>query len=101
MTSAPASIRALSDQRVFDLRWPDGTSQRLPFRLLREHCPCAGCVNEFTGERMLDPATIPDDIRPAHLAFSGNYALKITWSDGHDTGIYTWERLRSLGERGT
>jgi len=67
-------------------------------RDLRIACPCAVCRDELTGEMLLDPATVPEDIRPLNLVSVGNYALKISWSDGHDTGIYTFERLRSLTE---
>lgn len=54
------------------------------------------CIDEFTGERILDTGTIAADIAPADLSFIGNYALKIRWSDGHDTGLYTWDLLESL-----
>jgi len=53
-------------------------------------------VNEFTGERILNPETIPETILPTGVTFSGNYALKIDWADGHNTGIYTWEHLQRL-----
>lgn len=94
--SVPTSIKALRAERVLLLSWPDGTSARYPFRFLRLECPCAGCVNEFTGERMLDPTTVPEDVAPTAIEFSGNYALKIMWSDGHYTGLYTWDRLGQL-----
>ena len=53
-------------------------------------------MNEFTGERILNPETIPESILPTGVTFSGNYALKIDWADGHNTGIYTWEHLQRL-----
>jgi PAS domain S-box-containing protein len=55
-------------------------------------------VDEMTGERILDPATIPADIQPTGLSFSGNYALKIAWSDGHSTGLYTWDLLAEIAQ---
>jgi ATP-binding protein involved in chromosome partitioning len=64
-----------------------------PARALRLACPCAACVEELSGRRLLDPATVPADIRPISLALVGAYGLKVRWSDGHDTGIYTFERL--------
>lgn len=96
MTAAPKAIRALQDQGRLEIEWPDGRTQRLPYRLLRGECPCAACVDEFTGRRILDVNTIPDTIRPTHLSFTGNYALKIEWSDGHTTGLYTWDHLSRL-----
>ncbi len=67
-----------------------------PYKFLRGHCPCAECVDENTGIRTLDVATISDQIRPMHLSFSGNYALKIHWNDGHQTGLYTWDHFERL-----
>jgi DUF971 family protein len=52
----------------------------------------------MTGERILDPTRVPEDVRPVHLGSVGNYGLKIRWSDGHDTGIYSYDRLRELGD---
>jgi len=64
--------------------------------MLRLACPCAACVEEMTGRRMLEPGAIPAGIRPEALALVGAYGLRIRWSDGHDTGIYTFELLRAL-----
>jgi ATP-binding protein involved in chromosome partitioning len=50
-------------------------------------------VEEMSGRPLLDPAAIPPDIRPVSLALVGAYGLKIQWSDGHSTGIYTFEAL--------
>jgi ATP-binding protein involved in chromosome partitioning len=77
--------------------WSDGRESRYPVRELRLACPCATCRDEMTGERILDPARIPEDVRPVHLGSVGNYALKIRWSDGHETGLYSYDRLRELG----
>lgn len=92
----PTGIRALKSEQVFEVTWPDGIVARYPFRELRLECPCAGCVNEFTGEKILDPASVPQDVHPTAVEISGNYALKIVWSDGHYTGLYTWDRLHAL-----
>ena len=50
-----------------------------------------------TGEKRLDPATVPEDVRPVNIKSVGNYAISIVWSDGHDTGIYSYEKLKQLG----
>ncbi|MCA9079566.1 MAG: DUF971 domain-containing protein [Planctomycetaceae bacterium] len=96
MATAPTAVRALRSAGVFEITWPDGVVALYPFKFLRCECPCAGCVNEFTGERILDPATVPADIAPTAVEMSGNYALKIVWSDNHYTGLYTWDRLDAL-----
>jgi DUF971 family protein len=64
-----------------------------PARALRLACPCAACVEEMSGVPLLDPARVPSDIRPVTVALVGAYGLKVQWSDGHGTGIYTFQRL--------
>jgi DUF971 family protein len=96
MADAPQQIRSLSELGCLELVWAPDRTARLPFRLLRESCPCAACVDENTGQKILDISTIPDDIRPDAIGFSGNYALKIGWSDGHHTGLFTWDYLDEL-----
>ena len=66
-----------------------------PARALRLACPCAACVDEMSGRLLLDPASIPRDVRPVSLALVGAYGLKVQWSDGHGTGIHTFQRLLS------
>ena len=64
-----------------------------PARALRLACPCAGCVEEMSGRPLLDPATVPDDVRPVQLALVGAYGIRVLWSDGHGTGIFTFDQL--------
>ncbi len=66
-----------------------------PARDLRLACPCAGCREEMTGRPLLDPSTVPSDVRPARVELVGAYAIRIWWSDGHGTGIYTFDSLRT------
>jgi DUF971 family protein len=96
MTDAPTNIRAIQSEQVLELTWPDGHTDRLDYRHLRGECPCAKCRDEWTGERTLDPANIPADIRLEGLEGIGNYAVRLQWSDGHGSGIYTWEALANL-----
>jgi DUF971 family protein len=65
-------------------------------RDLRLACPCAGCVEEMTGQALLDPGKIAADIRPLSVALVGAYGLRVQWSDGHSTGIYTYDHLLRL-----
>lgn len=64
-----------------------------PARPLRLGCPCAACIEEMTGRPLLNPGTIDADVRPLSVALVGAYGMKVEWSDGHSTGIYTFERL--------
>ena len=64
-----------------------------PARALRLACACAACVEEMSGRAILDPASVPSDIRPVSIALVGTYGLRVAWSDGHGTGIYTFDRL--------
>lgn len=57
---------------------------------------CARCVDEVTGERIVDVEGLDADVAILEMQLVGNYAVKIRWSDGHDTGLYTWAHLRSL-----
>ena len=78
------------------MTWADGHEQTLAPRDLRIACPCAKCRDEVTGERLLDPETVPLDIRLTKIWSVGNYALGMAFSDGHDTGIYTFKSLRAM-----
>jgi DUF971 family protein len=94
----PTAFRALRDQRLFEITWNDGRVDQLSFFDMRCACPCASCIHEITGEQILRPELVPHNVAPVELAHSGNYAVKIVWSDGHASGIYTWDRLRELGD---
>ena len=65
---------------------------------LRRACPCAQCVNEWTGERVLKPESISEKLAIQDLSIVGRYALNFRWSDGHQTGIYSFRYLRELCE---
>ena len=99
MSLGPRAIRQAGDDRLA-IDWSDGATSEYRVFDLRIECPCAGCHDEVTGERLLDPATVPAGVKPVRLESVGNYAVKITWSDGHDTGIYTYERLRRIADAG-
>jgi Mrp family chromosome partitioning ATPase/DUF971 family protein len=80
------------------VQWPDGTENDVPGFVLRASCGCAQCVNEFTGEPILDAQSVPPDIEIQEMEPLGNYALSITWSDGHSSGIYSWELIRRIAK---
>ena len=78
MNVVPADIRAQSADGLLHVAWSDGAAHQYPFVFLRGECQCAACVNEITGQRILDLDTISADIRVEKLELRGNYAMKIT-----------------------
>ncbi len=79
-----------------ELKWSDGAATRHPFRELRLACPCAMCVDEWTGEARLDRSRVPGDVQVVDIRPVGRYALQFSFSDGHATGIYSFDKLRAL-----
>ncbi|HEV7699135.1 MAG TPA: DUF971 domain-containing protein [Pyrinomonadaceae bacterium] len=94
----PTQIVEESDSEI-SIKWSDDTEYRYRAAELRRVCPCAGCVNEWTGEKTLDSAKIPDDLTISSTAIVGRYALNFIFSDGHDTGIFSFKYLRELSNR--
>jgi DUF971 family protein len=93
----PVQIVEESDSAV-SIKWSDDLETHYTAAALRRSCPCAGCINEWTGEKMLDDAKIPDDISFKHTSIVGRYALNFHFSDGHDTGIFSFAFLRKLSD---
>jgi len=82
------------------IEWEQATPATFhPARALRLACPCAECVEEMSGRPLLRPETVPLDVAPRSVQLVGTYGLRIVWSDGHSTGIYTFDALRrGLGQ---
>ncbi|MBL8863881.1 MAG: DUF971 domain-containing protein [Planctomycetes bacterium] len=95
--SASPSVIRRSDPARVEIEWTDGGRSSFAAAALRRACPCARCVNELTGVRTHDPASVPDDLTQSDLRLVGNYALSMTFSDGHHTGIFPFGLLRRLG----
>ena len=85
-----------ANQHDVKITWQDGHQSIYPAQALRLNCPCAGCVDETTGALRIIATSIPADIRPLSIEVVGRYAISIHWSDGHQTGIYAFDRLRKL-----
>lgn len=94
-------LKQTSKSEVY-LRWDDGHEGPVSLGALRDACPCAGCNGETVLLRTYSPA-VPRVDTPGRYEMKsvtpiGSYALKFSWGDGHDLGIYTWEHLRGLCE---
>jgi len=76
--------------------WDDGHESYYPGHELRCACACAMCVDEVSGRKLLSDEGVPRDVRVLEARPVGNYGMSLRWSDGHDAGIYTFERLRRL-----
>ncbi len=87
------------DPRTLSILWEDGHRDDFDVRDLRLACQCALCISEMTGEKLLDPKTIRSDVSPRQILSIGNYAIQFDWSDGHNSGIYSFSPLRALGAR--
>ena len=92
---SPKDIRQI-DESTLGITWTDGHESVYHVKKLREGCPCAHCIDEWSGKKKITPGSIPDTIRPINLKAVGLYALQFTWSDGHDTGLYPHSLLRKL-----
>ncbi|QDM15829.1 DUF971 domain-containing protein [Tardiphaga sp. vice352] len=90
----------LRDTRTLSVLWEDGQRNDFDVRDLRLACRCAVCVEEMSGRPLLDPKSVRPDVTPRTITSVGNYAITISWNDGHSTGIYSFEHLRAFGERG-
>ncbi len=91
------SVHAESDAVV--VRWHDGSEDRFGFEYLRNHCPCATCVDEWSGKRRSLTLLLPTNFAPRKLIPVGNYGVQIHWNDGHETGIYSHHLLRRLARQ--
>ena len=78
------------------IAWMDDHESWYPGRELRLACSCAHCIDEMTGEKMLQDHSIAADVRPVEIKPVGNYGVGIRFSDDHDTGIYTFNKLRAV-----
>jgi DUF971 family protein len=97
----PADIEVHIPDRLMTIQWGDGHRSIYSFDLLRKECPCAVC-REVRQAAQADPfKVVTSTVRPGEVTVTGAekvglYALRFTWSDGHDTGIYSYDYLRAI-----
>jgi DUF971 family protein len=91
----PTGLTVRKQSRVLEIEFDDGLTFSLPFELLRVYSPSAEVRGHGPGQETLQTGQRNVDI--AAVEPVGNYAIKPTFSDGHDTGIFSWEYLHHLG----
>ena len=94
---APQALTVHSQSRVLEVSFTDGAEFRIPFELMRVYSPSADVQGHGPGQEVLQ--TGKRDVLLTGLEPVGNYAVQPTFSDGHDTGIYSWDYLYFLGSR--
>lgn len=95
----PKDIQWREKEKEIFILWEDEHKTSLPFLYLRKSCPCASCREERSNQnpfKIIQQEVSQEAILPKTITPVGNYAVKIHWSDGHATGIYTFELLRQL-----
>lgn len=94
-TPFPRSLTVHGQSRVLEVTFSDGAQFRLPFELMRIYSPSADVQGHGPGQEVLQ--TGKRDVELTGLEAVGNYAVQPTFSDGHDTGIFSWDYLYFLG----
>jgi DUF971 family protein len=94
----PRQIIEENDSEL-SINWSDETETKYTASELRRKCPCAGCINEWTGEKILKDENVAEDLSFASISIVGRYALNFHFSDGHETGIYSFQYLKNLAKK--
>lgn len=98
-TPTPSSLTVHSQSRVLEVAFADGASFRLPFELMRVYSPSAEVQGHGPGQETLQ--TGKREVEIIEIESVGNYAIQPRFSDGHDTGIFSWAYLYELGSQQT
>lgn len=98
-TPAPQSLTVHGASRILEVGFADGKTFRIPFELMRVYSPSAEVQGHGPGQETLQ--TGKRDVTVTEIEPVGNYAVKPTFSDGHDSGLFTWEYLYFLGDQQT
>ena len=93
----PTEIKLHQKSRVLEIAFDDGKSFRLPYEFLRVHSPSAEVRGHGPGQEVLQ--TGKKEVEIARAEPVGSYAVQLCFSDGHETGIYSWDLLYQFGEQ--
>ncbi len=90
---APKTLSVSNDRHMLEIDWHDGIKSLLPACFLREHCPSSTSKRDKIEGKKIDQ---PSDLAILDVRLIGQYAVNISFSDGHDRGIFPWVYLRKL-----
>jgi DUF971 family protein len=101
---APRAIKLDAGNGTLSVQWSDGHLSAYPYQYLRDRCPCATCSEKPLAVQAASPHAAPSAfpmfgvkaLKPSRAELVGRYALQIFWNDGHSSGIYAFEFLRSI-----
>lgn len=97
MNAIPVEIKLRKSSRLIAMQFDDGTSFELPFEYLRVFSPSAEVQGHGPGQDVLQ--TGKENVRVTSIEPIGNYAVRLVFDDGHDTGLFTWSYLYKLGAK--
>lgn len=98
----PASVDVSNSEQVFTVKWADGHISEFSLFGLRKNCPCVACRGGHENMGRFEPKLFK--VKPTrtykilNAETVGNHALKITWDDGHNSGMFRWDLLRQMDE---
>ncbi len=105
-TQAEPEHIAISKSKGIQIDWKDGHHSRYSLAYLRDQCPCATCTgahgtepqrSDYSAPKKQDPFKMfQPALKMLHVEEVGHYAIRIEWSDGHNTGIYSFDHLRKI-----
>lgn len=86
------------NNHMFAIEWKDGITKQYILSDLQKACPCANCVDEVTGQRLLNKQPVAEDVRAINITNVGSYALRIQFSSGCSKGLFELSKLRESNE---
>ena len=96
---SPKQVKIFKKDKL-KITWEDLTETFLSLKYIRDECPCAGCKGETILLKTYRPPAVtvvtPEMYMVKNIEVVGDYAIQITWKDGHSTGIYSWDYIKQL-----
>jgi DUF971 family protein len=98
---SPKQVKIFNKDKL-KIKWDDSAETILSLKYIRDECPCAGCKGETILLKTYRPpaptVVTPEMYQVKNIEVVGDYAIQITWKDGHNTGIYSWDYIKQLEE---